>query len=414
MWGRKRLIDVKQRIFKASEYWYLGMLVLLTVYKVLSYACLDIVWDNLGEGIPIIRFLIVHFLLEPNGVLLTLAVIRHICYEKYDIRELIAAVLICYLTAYAVKVNHHEEILMMILLMLCARGISFRRLLKIYFITVCLTVTGVVLASQFGLIENMQYQLSGRRSQMAFGFSYPTRFASHIFFLLLWYWYLRGNRMKYKEAIMPIMAGVFVWIFSNARLNTVCLFAMAGVMFWQSYSFRKAENRGTDTPALAGLAELLPLSPIIAALTITMLTVIYTSDNPFMYHLNQILNGRLSLTQKAIDIYGVYIWGRWIRMAGNGGYRMGNTKYFYIDSAFMQCSVRYGLVLLVMILLLFWFIGIRGKKYKNMLLMWALLFVSVHAMIEPQLMELQYCPLLFAAFAEFGEDGTERIDHEKA
>lgn len=263
MWGRKRLIDVKQRIFKASEYWYLGMLVLLTVYKVLSYACLDIVWDNLGEGIPIIRFLIVHFLLEPNGVLLTLAVIRHICYEKYDIRELIAAVLICYLTAYAVKVNHHEEILMMILLMLCARGISFRRLLKIYFITVCLTVTGVVLASQFGLIENMQYQLSGRRSQMAFGFSYPTRFASHIFFLLLWYWYLRGNRMKYKEAIMPIMAGVFVWIFSNARLNTVCLFAMAGVMLWQSYSFRKAENRGTDTPALAGLAELLPLSPII-------------------------------------------------------------------------------------------------------------------------------------------------------
>ena len=80
----------------------------------------------------------------------------------------------------------------------------------------------------------------------------------------------------------------------------------------------------------------------------------------------------------------------------------------------MQCSVRYGLVLLVMILLLFWFIGIRGKKYKNMLLMWALLFVSAHAMIEPQLMELQYCPLLFAAFAEFGEDGTERIDHEKA
>lgn len=404
---KSQLMQIKQKVLQISEYWYIGMLVILTVHRILVFACLDIVWADLGKGIPVFQFLVYHFLLNPNKVLFILVLIRHICAEKYNVKEILCAVIIYYITAHAMEVNHYDNVMTMVLLMLGAWGISFQKLIKIYFITVCVIVAEVVLASQLGFIENMMYQFDGRKVQMAFGFSYPTRFASHVFFLILWYWFLRDFRLKYAEAAIPVVAGLFVWFFCDARMNVVCLFSLAAVMIWQTYSYRKAGNNAAGYRGNSLLTGALALSPVIASAMITVLTVVYTPDHTLLQRLNVFISNRLSLTQKVIDIHGVHPWGKWIRLAGNGGFVNGNVKYLYIDSAFMQFSIQYGVVILVMLLILFCFIGIRGRRNGNSVLLWILMFVSLHAIIEPQLIELQYCPLLFAAFADLqkGETG---------
>ena len=408
---KNQVLHIKRRIYQVSEYWYTGMLVILTIYAVLSYVQIDIVWEELGAGIPVVQFLVTYFLLKPNHVLLVLAVIRHLCADKYDMRVSVAAAVIYLITAHAVKMNYYDEVLMMILLMIGAWGISFRKLIKIYFVTVLTVVAGVIAASQFGWIEELVYETRGGRR--AFGFTYPTRFASHIFFLMLWYWFLRGKKLRCREALLPVAAGIFVQICSKARLNAAALLLLAVVMVWQASAFRRSEQKGLEYQMKGGLSSCLSLSPIFAALVITLMTVLYSSDNEVWHSLNKIMSSRLSLGQSGMDIYGFQMWGQKIILSGNGGIGETASKYFYIDSAWIQFSLQYGLVMLVILLLLFWTVGIRAKNHGSWILLWILAFASLHAMVEPQMIRLQYNLLILAVFAGLDTNDTGKKDYEK-
>lgn len=410
---KNQLLHIKRRVFQVSEYVYFGMLIALTIYMVLRYACLELVWEELGSGVPVLQLLVDSILLHPNKVLLVLVIIRFICSERYKAREIVTAIFIYVLVSHAVELNGYSEVLTMILLMLGARGISFKKIIKVYFTVVAVLVIGVMLASQIGLIENRAYNLNGRNIQLAFGFSYSTRFASHIFFLLLWYWYLRDSKLKYWESLLPIAAGIFVWIFSRARLSTICSFLLAGVMLCQTFQFRRAKRRETAYHMNPYCSCFLSMSVTFATIIITALTVLYTPDNVLLNKLDRILSNRLFLSNKAMNIYGFQWWGQWIRLAGNGGHLNGNLKYFYIDSALMQFSIQYGLILLVLFLVLFWVIGIRARKNQCWVILWVLAFSALHAMIEPQLLQLQYCPLLLALYAKINDDAEERNSHEE-
>lgn len=408
---KKRMIYIKTCVFRISEYWYTGMLILLTIRTVLQYVQMDIIWEDLGQGNPVILFLITYFLMKPNYVLLIIAVVRHVCADQYDIKKSFTAIAIYFVTAHAVEINHYDEVMMMLLLMIGAWGISFRKLIKIYFVTVLVIVTGVVLASQIGWIEELIYEVRGGRR--AFGFTYPTRFASHVSFLILWYWYLRGRKTKYREIWIPIGAGIFVQLFSKARLNAIILLLLAVVMTWQIFSLRNSEHSGKEYQMKGWFSSFLALSPILATLMITTMTVLYSADSKMWSRLNKLMSSRLSLVQNAMDIYGFQMWGQEITLSGNGGLGKTASKYFYIDSAWMQFSIQYGLIMLVILLVLFWIVGIRARNHGNWILLWILAFVSLHSIVEPQILQLQYCPLILAFFAELKKNDTGKMNYEE-
>ncbi len=408
---KKRVQHMKERLFRLSENWYVGMLVILTIHAVLSYVQVDIMWEEMGQGIPVIQFLITYIVLQPNHLLFALAVIRYLCAEEYNIKRIVAAFVIYLISAHAVKINQYDEILMMLLLMIGAWGISFRKLIRVYFVTVLIIFVCVVAASQLGWIEELVYKSRGGRR--AFGFTYPTRFASHVFFLMLWYWYLRDRKLRYQEAFLALGAGIFVQLCSKARLNAVMLIMLAAVMLWQTFSFRRAEQRGTEYQMNSWLSSLLVLSPIGASLVINVMTVLYSADSALWKSLDSLMSSRLVLTQKAMDIYGICLWGQEITLSGNGGLGKTASKYFYIDSAWMQFSVQYGLVMLVILLVLFWIVGIRARKYGNWIILWILALVSLHSMIEPQILQLQYCPLILTVFAGLKENEMRKTDYEE-
>lgn len=410
--NQEPFLKIKQKGLWLSEYLYLIMLSVLTAYYVLNFVCIDVVWSDLGTGIPVAEFLVKNILLEPYAVLFIIAVMRFICSEKYDWKQIVTAGIILYATQYAVGQNRYDEVLVMILLMLGAKGIPFRKIVKTYFTIALVIVAGVFLLSLSGVIENLIYTQSGRSFRMAFGFSYPTRFAAHIFFLLLWYWYLRDNKLTYKGAVLPVVAGIFVWIFCEARLSAMALAGMSLVMVYQIFQCHKERRQQTDYHMNSYLSGALSLSIPIATILITGLTMAYTSDSILFQKMNSILSGRLSLSKKAMDIYGFELWGQWIRLSGNGGYLVNNSKYFYIDSALLQFSIQYGIILLLILMVLFWYVGIRAEKGKKWVLLWIIAFVAFHGLFEPHTLRVGYCPLIFGVFAEFS-DKKERTDNEK-
>ena len=121
-----RWYKIRTEISRVSEGMYFFMFILLTLYSILTMVCLDVTWENIGEAVPAVHFLIMKFVIEPQQVLLVLVVIRYAFSENYNWKELLAAVVIYMCASHAVKVNHFADILTVTLFMLGARGISFK------------------------------------------------------------------------------------------------------------------------------------------------------------------------------------------------------------------------------------------------------------------------------------------------
>lgn len=80
--------------------------------------------------------------------------------------------------------------------------------------------------------------------------------------------------------------------------------------------------------------------PLVAAV-MAVLTTQY-KDTPFWTSMNEILSNRLYLGKKAMDLFGIKLFGQYIRFST---YTDGKTHgvYFYIDSSYMQLAIVYGL-----------------------------------------------------------------------
>lgn len=408
-----RWCKIKSDINRVSEGVYFFMFILLTLYSILTMVCLDVVWENVGETIPVVHFLIMKFILEPQQVLLILVVIRYVFSEAYNWKELLAALLIYMCASHAVKINHFADVLTVALLMLGAKGISFKKIIKVYF-TVAVTVVFLVfIASQIGLIENLVYRQSGRNLRMAFGFTYPTRFAAHIYYLVLWYWYLRDEKLTYRESLIPVGAGVFLWAFCEARLSSISLMVIALAMTYSISRRKKALKNQMEYRMNPHLAHSLSVSVVCLAFLILLLTVFYSPDRPVLEWLNDVISNRLYLGKKAMDIFGFQTWGTWIRLTGNGGHLTTNSRYFYIDSAFLQFGIQYGLVMMTIFLALFNWIGRQAGKQKKWVVLWILFFAGIHGMFEPHIISISYSPLIFAAFADLQKEPVGYVGFKK-
>lgn len=400
----KKFEKIRERMIPISERIYFFMLVLLTVYYMLSMTCVEIPWEKLGENFLPVHFVVRYFLLEPQYFLLAIAVLRHLFSETYDWREILAAVLIGRCAFYAYEQVHYIELLIMILLMLGAKGSSFRRIVKVHFFA-CLTVfICIVIAAQAGLIDNMVYQV--RTERAAFGFTYPTRFAAHVLFLILWYWYLRGEEWTYRECLLPLAGSIFVKVFSDARASSWLMAALSAVMVYHVWRRKKCEHMGKEYQMNALFSYLLAGSMTLCTILITVLTMLYTSESTKLIALDNLLSSRLSLTKKGMDIFGFSLWGQWIRLAGNGGYLNGNKIYFYIDSAFLQFALQYGVIMMSVVLLLFWRVGVLARKQKQWIFLWVMAFIALHGIAEPHVLRVAYNPMIFAAFAVM-DDGSD-------
>lgn len=194
---------VREKTADALEIIYLVMLALLVAYDTLCATQIDVVWDTLFAEQPVLHELYRLILMEPQYILFWLVILRFLISRKYDWREWAAGLLLLACARQAVSVNGYDNILFMILMILGARGISFRKIVKVFFTVSLIATVGVVAGSQTGLIENLVYQQAGRNIRIAFGFAYPTSFAAHIYFLVLCFWYLRAGKLTIAGSLIP-------------------------------------------------------------------------------------------------------------------------------------------------------------------------------------------------------------------
>ena len=414
MKAQNTIWKIKRILYEVSEVLYLVMFSVILSYRFLKTTQFLEEWDILNTENKIVLELLSFFLLKPFVLLGIIIVLRYLCSEKYNIKQYLVVAALVF--AAALIFQKHDSMpyaLMLILLLVGAKDISFHKLLKLYFSIIIFFSIITIVAAQFGIITNLVWNVEGRNTRISFGFIYPTDFAAHLFFITLCYWYMRGERLCYIEAGITAILGGLAYLFCEARCSTLMLLLLSLVMFYFRFRYIKSKKRNMKSQIGSVFSLLLVFTPLMCSVFIHFFSIFFTTNIKYMQDFNKLISGRLSLAKRAIDIFGFQLWGADIPMIGNGSKETYVAKYFYIDSTYLQLSLLYGVVFLTLILIIFVLVGEEARKRKDWILLWIIALASVHGVIEQHLIELEYFPFLFAAFADMSRSKKKRHGKKK-
>lgn len=364
----------------------------------LFFAGIYVLYFFIGTTMFVIEWPALFF--ENLQILLSVLTFARIAYsEKYNNKELMLFVLVSLSFLMLWKRNELGEIVNILVLIIGAKGISWRKMLKLYWLITTIALVVTVVAALTGNVENLIYYQEGRRARISFGIIYPTDFSAHIFYSALIYCYLRGEKIRYIELGFVAVLGIFVYIFCEARLNTICIMAVFCVFFYHKQRCRSAYKQNRIYEMNSFLSWLLAMSTIFCAVVSVLGTMYYDSQNRVFDFLNGLLNGRLKLGKKAIDLYGFSISGQYIPTNGNGGRTKKILYYFFIDNSYVSIVLKLGIVLFAIILLMFLVIAFRARREKDWTMLWMIALMSVQCIIEHHILDVAYCPIIIALFA---------------
>lgn len=347
------------------------------------------------------------FYTDLRTVIAALILVRAAYSKQYKIWEIAVILGLYILFSMASSRNGYEEYMYLLILIIGARGISFKKLIKVYAAVTAVLLIITIAAALSGYIENLTYYQEGRRTRYAFGINYPTDFSAILFYLILAWFYIRGKKLKYIELGIAGLLGIFVYWFCDARMNTICIIGASLVFAVHKFFSKKAEKKQKEYRICKPISMLLILSGILCSLVMTGLTMLYSPNNPIIAFIDNALSSRLRLGHKGIDIYGFTLWGQNIPMIGLGSTTKDVDFYFFLDSSYIYNLLQFGL--LIAVLLLAAWTMISGKAYikKEWELLLILAIIAVQCMVEHHMVSVAFNPFWMALLGELSVETTK-------
>lgn len=382
-----RIIITKENLNKIFENLYLVVFAVFIGYAFLWTTTFRIEWSDNFEN-------------DLHVLLVVIIFIRIAFLDDYSLKEIIVAACIAVIFLMVWQRTEKQIIWDTLLLLIGSRGISFRKIIKVYEFTVVGLLIITMAASLTGFTENLVYHQAGRRARIAFGVIYPTDFSAHVFYGILGYVYLRREKIRYFEITGIMLAAIGVYLFCDARVNTACILLTAAVLLYYKFRIYSAEKRGQHYSMNGIWSGILAMSAVICAGFMIVSTMMYSSENRILALLNRAINFRLSYGKKGVDLFGFSLFGRDIPMIGNGGTTKESANYFFLDCSYIKIALEYGILILGIILIIYCMIAFRARLEKDWVLLWILTIMAVQCMIEHHMLDVSYNPFLWALFAD--------------
>lgn len=275
--------------------------------------------------------------------------------------------------------SQNNILLMMILFMLSSKNISTESINKCFMIILSISIFIILVSSLIGIIPNLVFARIGGINRNSFGIVYPTDFAAYIFYLMCSYVYFRRNKYNRFDTLFLFLVATILLVFTNARFNCLGILLLIIIMQFRKYFFKKFVIKYSW------------LLPWLFGLGIVLATVFFDANNVFMSSINNLLSNRLTIVHSMYLNYGLPLFGNYINQHGFGAdsTNFAIYKYEYIDSAYMQLIMLFGITILIFFLGYLCYLMHRTKDV-NLLFLISLILLS--GIVEPHMLEIQYNP----------------------
>ena len=327
--------------------------------------------------------------------LFALCVIAYKCVaiDRYSQKTLIIIALFVLFSALSILRSSRVALFEYVLLMVGARGIAPKKIVKSFFTISLVMIITAFAFSKLGLI--VDYTIIRRGSSFvrhSFGIVYTTDFAAHVFFTLLSFLFIKRKRISLIQIIGIL--GLIVWIDRNCNARISEALMVITLLLYVLYDFK------------ASLFEwkvfqyIVKFSGFFFSACVFALAIAYNTSNSLMVLIDEnCFNGRFFVAKKVIDLYGISLFGQKIMMQGDGfktytyDASLGTT---YIDSAYLQIGLLYGIVILLFILIFiskYVNVCIERKETKLVIAIFLILLSCVY---NQYLLFIAYNPFMIA------------------
>lgn len=333
---------------------------------------------------------------------LLLIMLKIIIFDKYNDKQLLFSTVLLVDAFLVMGVSTYQNVLVFSIVLLGCKGVVFVKLLKTYVAGVVVVLLTAFVASRLDIIEDLVFIRDYVVERNSFGTIYPTDFAAHIFFLLCAYYYLIKDSIQKRHLLAGILISVLVYVFCDTRLDSITmLFLVIGISLiqfnkdftWDKYCFLSKLK--------SFIIGTIPYIPVIGFLFMHFMSFYFQPSITFFRLFDKLLSGRLKLGNKALEDYGLTLFGQTVPMNGNGGSLINlGGNYFFVDCSYLLTYLRYGILFLLLVFLIHYWCC---KKYNaDMYYLIVLTVIVINCVVAHHMIDLAYNPFYLALLAKKG------------
>lgn len=309
---------------------------------------------------------------------------------SFSIKRALAVLLALSAGFSAMWIGGYAVPLQFLIMVAGAADVDFDRIAKLYLWSSMVMTLATVAASLAGVIENVSVPRAGG-TVYAYGFYYSTEFSAHALSISIAWLYVHRERLSAKVCLPVLLWSAMVFALTDGRLSfflTVLTVLAVAVV----------DKRAKKREATNSYPKLLKLSYFFMAAISIALMIAYQGGG-LLGTLNKVLTNRLYYAHEGYLNYGITLFGQQIQMTGWGGGRtVWAENYFYIDNSYVNILLRFGLVLLIAVLVV---CSLPYSRLRNNCGVVAILIaaVAMASFVNEHLMGLSYNLFALMAFA---------------
>lgn len=278
-----------------------------------------------------------------------------------------------------------------------AKGVDFRNILKVYFIvSVCfclLNVAGSLLGMTRHEISSVREGFWGEKvNRKSYGYGWPTDFANHLFFILLYFWFLMKGRLNILMCLFYVAIAIFIIFQTDTRLASGCIVIIVLFSFYVRHL--NSRNKEPNQAIIWGAILSVPLFALISIIA----TISYDDSNLNWFVINLLLTNRLSHANNALADYGVSWFGQPTEFHGAIDTEI-DTDYNFVDCSYMLYLFRYGIVAILIFVLIYCVIAYQASRRKDYVFLFAVFITGLSGVITQFIFDIKYCCLFLAFIA---------------
>lgn len=266
-------------------------------------------------------------------VLLFLKVIR------MNIKETLISIILVSIGIISYVVTKDNIVLMLFLLLICAKDIDINKIVKLDLILKVSLVLIIFILYRCDLTKVVIIDSNIERGlRYSFGFGHPNTFGIYMFNIcadLLYINYSKKNKWQY---ILIIFISYLVDKFCDSRCAFLCMIIMIILSLF------------TPKKNLKIINAIYKYSFFIFLFISLGFTLAYIHNpSKILYTLNSLFSGRISLMSSFYSYYGIKLFGNYFI-----NYSTGKVGIFYVlDNAYISLLVKFGLVISIILGVLF-------------------------------------------------------------
>lgn len=316
--------------------------------------------------------------------------------DKYTLKKAYLYLGLGLIFASSFYFSKNPELLSIIFLIMGASNIEFKKIVKTYFIVIGSLISLTFILSLIGKVENLFF-IKRETTRYAFGTTYPTVFASFLFFLIISYLYLRQNRIKYREIFVIVGIDFFILKYTDAR-GVAGLILLLCTLLLLIKLFRKFDMKMNPF-----WSNILAITMVLLLFLAIFLAYNYKPYENFYFQLNQLLSGRLHLGNMGFNMYDIKFSGQPLISNGLGGgwNQTYGTEYFYIDALALDLLLGKGLTIFSL-----YCVGLYNVIYKssnkiNLFLTVLLITICIYDFTDNKSFRIGFNPFLLMIFSNY-------------